>query len=80
MNTPLLKNYRRDITVLTAALAVVLNFTQCTPKQTATVSSVPNTTPHEDPNKGLKDYFKNYSKIGVAVSINSIRQDSALII
>jgi len=80
MNIPLLKNYRRDITLLAAALATVLNFTQCTPKQSAAVSSVPNTTPRNDPNKGLKDYFKKDFKIGVAVSMNSIRQDSALII
>lgn len=80
MNTPLLKNYRRDIAILAAAFAVVLNFTQCTPKQSATVSSVPNTTPQNDPNKGLKDYFKKDFKIGVAVARNSINQDSALII
>ncbi|MEO8884596.1 MAG: endo-1,4-beta-xylanase, partial [Mucilaginibacter sp.] len=80
MNTILLKNYRRDITVLTAALAIVLNFTQCTPKQSAAVSSVPNTTPRNDPDKGLKDYFKKDFLIGVAVGPRSLSEDSALIV
>ena len=68
--------------VIAAAVAVaaMFSFSQCTPKQTATVSSAPNTTPQADMSKGLKDYFKNDFYMGVAVSSRSIRQDSALII
>jgi endo-1,4-beta-xylanase len=79
MNTILLKNRRRDITILAAAFATVLTYTQCTPKQDA-MSSVPNTTPQMDASKGLKDYLKKDFLIGVAVARRSINEDSALII
>ncbi len=65
---------------MAAAFATVLSYTQCTPKQTAVVSSLPNTTPQADLSKGLKDYFKNDFLMGVAVSSRSIRTDSALIL
>ncbi|GAB2980412.1 hypothetical protein GCM10027049_14840 [Mucilaginibacter puniceus] len=70
---------RRQIAVV-IALATLSALVQCTPKQTATVSSVPNTTPQADLSKGLKDYFKDDFLVGVAVGSRSIRTDSALII
>ncbi len=80
MNRYLTNNWVNKSLLLATAIATVLSFTQCTPKQTATVSSVPNTTPQADQSKGLKDYFKDDFYMGVAVSSRSIRTDSALII
>ena len=80
MNKNLLRYCRKDIVLFAAAFAIVLSYTQCTPKQTAAVvSTTPNTTPQNDPNKGLKDYFKDYFLMGVAVGSRSIKTDSALI-
>ena len=79
MKTLLLKTCRRDITLIATAFVIVLSYTQCTSKQSS-VSSVPNTTPQADLNKGLKDYFKKDFLIGVAVARRSINEDSALII
>jgi endo-1,4-beta-xylanase len=79
MSNYLFKNCHKGF-VLVAALATVLSYTQCTPKQTTAVSSVPNTTPQADLSKGLKDYFKNDFLVGVAVGARSIRTDSALIV
>src|SRR6185437_13774006 len=78
MNPYLLKKRKHCVYIFTAFI-VVLSYTQCTPKYN-TASSAINTTHKDDPNKGLKDYFKNYFPIGVAVSINSLRVDSALIV
>lgn len=80
MKTYLLKNRRRDLILIVAAFVTVVSYTQCTPKQSASISAVPNTTPQNDPNKGLKDYLKDYFKVGVAVARRSINEDSALII
>jgi endo-1,4-beta-xylanase len=80
MNKYFLKYCGRDIVLIATAFATVSICTQCTPKLTATTSSVPNTTPQADMSKGLKDYFKNDFLVGVAVGSRSIRQDSALII
>ena len=80
MKTYLLKNRRRDFILIAAAFVTVASYTQCTPKQSSAISAVPNTTPQNDPNKGLKDYFKKDFKIGVAVARQSINRDSALII
>lgn len=79
MNKYLLKS-KKDIFLIAAAVVTVLSYTQCTPKQNTSISAVPNTTPRNDPNKGLKDYFKKDFKIGVAVARQSISRDSALII
>ncbi len=79
MNTLLLQNCRKGI-IIFAAFATVLSYTQCTQKQSASISAVPNTTPQADLSKGLKDYFKNDFLVGVAVGSRSIRTDSALII
>lgn len=85
------RHLRESITFVTA-FVTVLSYTQCTPKQSAAVvsatrgqtatvgSTIANTTPQNDPNKGLKDYFKDYFLMGVAVGSRSIRTDSALII
>lgn len=80
MKTYLLKNRRRDLILIVAAFVTVVSYTQCTPKQSASISAVPNTTPQNDPNKGLKDYLKDYFLVGVAVGRQSLTQDSALII
>ena len=74
-----LNNCRRHIATV-IAVATLSTFVQCTSKQTATVSSVPNTTPQADLSKGLKDYFKDDFLMGVAVGSRSIRTDSALIL
>ncbi len=79
MNKYLLKS-KKDIFLIAAAVVTVLSYTQCTPKQNTSISAVSNTTPQNDPNKGLKDYFKKDFKIGVAVAMQSISRDSALII
>ncbi len=79
MNNCLIKNYTKG-TFLIAVAATVLSVVQCTPKQSSSISSVPNTTPQADLSKGLKDYFKNDFLMGVAVSSRSIRTDSALIL
>ena len=54
----------------------VLSFVQCTPKHQITSSSLSGI----NPDKGLKDYYKDYFPIGVAVSMASLHgPDSALI-
>ncbi|GAB2980406.1 hypothetical protein GCM10027049_14830 [Mucilaginibacter puniceus] len=80
MKTYLLKNRRRNFALIAAAFVTVTSYTQCTPKQSASISAVPNTTPINDPNKGLKDYLSPYFKVGVAVAMQSLSRDSALII
>jgi endo-1,4-beta-xylanase len=80
MNKYLLKNFRRNTIIVAAAAVTVVSLTQCSPKQSESISAVPNTTPINDPNKGLKDYLKKYFKVGVAVARQSISRDSALII
>jgi endo-1,4-beta-xylanase len=59
---------------------IILSFVQCTPKHQAVSSSRAGTiTDH--PDKGLKDYYKNYFPIGVAVNMASLHgPDSALIV
>lgn len=55
----------------------VLLFVECTPKHDITSSSLSVIKP----DKGLKDYYKDYFPIGVAVSVASLRgPDSALIV
>ena len=55
----------------------VLSFVECTPKHDITSSSLSVI----NPNKGLKDYYKDYFPIGVAVSMASLHgPDSALIV
>lgn len=80
MNKYLLKNFRRNTIIAAVAAVTVVSLTQCSPKQSESISAVPNTTPINDPNKGLKDYLKDYFKVGVAVARRSINEDSALII
>src|SRR5687767_10679909 len=80
MNKYLLKNFRRNTIIAAVAAVTVVSLTQCSPKQSESISAVPNTTPINDPNKGLKDYLKPYFKVGVAVARRSINEDSALII
>lgn len=55
----------------------VLSFVECTPKHDITSSSLSVI----NPDKGLKDYYKDYFPVGVAVSTASLHgPDSALII
>ncbi|MEZ2336264.1 endo-1,4-beta-xylanase [Mucilaginibacter sp. RCC_168] len=59
---------------------IILLFVQCTPKHQVASSSQTGTIAGH-PDKGLKDYYKNYFPIGVAVSMASLHgPDSALII
>ncbi|MES2112234.1 MAG: endo-1,4-beta-xylanase [Bacteroidota bacterium] len=70
------KKTRRGLLTVTIAFAV-LSFIQCAAKHQVTSSSLPDT----NSDKGLKDYYKNYFPIGVAVSMASLRgADSALIV
>jgi endo-1,4-beta-xylanase len=55
----------------------VLSFVECTPKHDITSSSLSVIRP----DKGLKDYYKDYFPVGVAVSMASLHgPDSALIV
>jgi endo-1,4-beta-xylanase len=61
-------------------LAIAFTVVQCTPKHSiqSSAGDAPKTT---DSNKGLKDYYKNYFPIGVAVNIAALHgPDSALIV
>jgi len=70
------KKSRMGLLLLTIAL-VVLSLVQCAPKHQVTSPSVAVT----GPDKGLKDYYKDYFPIGVAVSVASLHgPDSALIV
>ncbi|MFD0750109.1 endo-1,4-beta-xylanase [Mucilaginibacter calamicampi] len=88
MNKYLLNISRKNIVLAAAAVATTLCYMQCSPKVTPTTASgatptaaaTPNTTPQLDQSKGLKDYFKDYFLVGVAVGSRSIQQDSALMI
>ena len=62
---------------LPTTIAIMLSFVQCTTKHHVTSSLVDRA----NPDKGLKDYYKNYFPIGVAVSMASLHgADSALIV
>ncbi|WP_295714584.1 endo-1,4-beta-xylanase [Mucilaginibacter sp.] len=66
--------------LLLAIVFIVLSFVQCTPKHQVASSSQAGTKA-DHPDKGLKDYYKNYFPIGVAVSMASLHgPDSALIV
>jgi endo-1,4-beta-xylanase len=54
---------------------MALSLTQCAPKLTAN-NSAEGTTQSSD-NRGLKDYYKNYFPIGVAVSPRTLKTDEA---
>jgi endo-1,4-beta-xylanase len=54
---------------------MALSLTQCAPKLTAN-NSAEGTTQSSD-NRGLKDYYKNYFPIGVAVSPRALKTDEA---
>ena len=70
------KKTSRGMLFLTIALTA-LSVVQCTPKHQITAS----TTTESNPGKGLKDYYKDYFPIGVAVSMASLHgPDSALIV
>jgi endo-1,4-beta-xylanase len=63
--------------MLIAVIACVV--ISCTPKHTAQTTAGTNKAP--DPNKGLKDYYKDYFPIGVAVNVAALHgDDSALIV
>ncbi|MGF7040804.1 endo-1,4-beta-xylanase [Mucilaginibacter lappiensis] len=74
-------NKKTDRGILLPAIAfIILSFVQCTPKHKV-VSSFKASTIAGHPDKGLKDYYKNYFPIGVAVSMASLHgPDSALIV
>ncbi len=66
--------------LLSAASFVILSAIRCTPKY-VTQSNSPDSAKTTDPNKGLKDYYKNYFPIGVAVNMGALHgRDSALIV
>jgi len=71
-----LKKTNQAASLVVIAL-IILSFVQCTPKHQITSSSIAEA----NPDKGLKDYYKNYFPIGVAVSMASLHgADSALIV
>jgi endo-1,4-beta-xylanase len=75
-------NKKTDRGFLLPAIAfiIILSVVQCTPKHQV-ASSFQAGTIADDPNKGLKDYYKKYFPIGVAVSTASLHgPDSALIV
>src|SRR6201996_7101793 len=77
MNTSLLLQKCKWILPV-AALGIAVS--SCSPKHTAQ-SAAGTTAQAPNPNKGLKDYFKNYFPIGVAVNIAALHgADSALIV
>src|SRR5476651_2631984 len=68
-----------SLPVLLFAFAVILNV-GCKPKQMAT-SADRATANMQNTKKGLKDYYKKYFKIGVAVNMASLKgADSALVV
>jgi endo-1,4-beta-xylanase len=77
MNTLLLLQKCKWILPI-AALGIAVS--SCSPKHT-TQSAAGTTAQAPDPNKGLKDYFKGYFPIGVAVNTAALHgADSALIV
>ena len=65
---------------LPAIAFIILSFVQCTPKHQVVSSSQAGTIA-DHPDKGLKDYYKNYFPMGVAVNMASLHgPDSALIV
>jgi len=74
----LLQKLRRGAAIIALAGIVVCNM-QCTPKHAA--QSAGGEVKAPDPNKGLKDYYKKYFPIGVAVNVAALHgPDSALIV
>jgi len=70
------KKASRAMLVLAIAL-MVLSFVRCASKHPVTSSAKADI----DPDKGLKDYYKDYFPVGVAVSMASLYDpDSALIV
>jgi len=66
--------------VLPAIAFIILSLVQCTPKHQV-VSSFQAGTTADNSKKGLKDYYKSYFPIGVAVNMASLHgPDSALIV
>jgi endo-1,4-beta-xylanase len=77
MNTSLLLQKCKWI-LPAATLGIAVS--SCSPKHTAQ-SSTGTTAQAPNPNKGLKDYFKDYFPIGVAVNTAALHgEDSALIV
>ncbi|WP_183558531.1 endo-1,4-beta-xylanase [Mucilaginibacter sp. SP1R1] len=73
------KNIDRGLLLLIIAF-IVSSFIQNTPKKGPALFIAGNTKAHNT-DKGLKDYYKNYFPIGVAVSAASLHgPDSALIV
>ncbi|HEY0245120.1 MAG TPA: endo-1,4-beta-xylanase [Mucilaginibacter sp.] len=80
MNSLRFYQKRKWGTILFALVFIVLSNIRCTPKHTmqSSGSDVAKTT---DPSKGLKDYYKSYFPIGVAVNTAALHgPDSALIV
>jgi len=79
MNTSVIRKTKHGVLLAVAALAAVLTM-QCKPRH-AVMSTTPDSTKMSDFNKGLKDYYKDYFPIGVAVNMAALHgPDSALIV
>ena len=76
---PTTKKINKSLLFYAIAFAV-LSFVQCTTKQKVSSSTL-GAAKADNPNKGLKDYYKRYFPIGVAVNTAALRgADSALIV
>lgn len=75
----IMKKSKYNILLSVAAFAALLTV-QCAPRYEAR-SIAPDPAKMADFNKGLKDYYKDYFPIGVAVSMAALHvPDSALIV
>jgi endo-1,4-beta-xylanase len=80
MNFSAVNKKANRVFLLPAIAIIVLSLVQCTPKHQVASSFKAGTTA-DDPNKGLKDYYKSYFPIGVAVNTAALHgPDSALIV
>jgi len=76
MNTFLLQKCKWVLPIAMIGIAV----SSCSPKHSAQSSTASTATKAPDPNKGLKDYFKDYFLIGGAVGMNSLHSADTNII
>ncbi|MGZ3754116.1 MAG: endo-1,4-beta-xylanase [Mucilaginibacter sp.] len=78
-SSTIIKNAKKSV-LLSAIAFAAMSAMQCTPKHTMSSSSQ-DVAKTDNPDKGLKDYYKKYFPIGVAVNTAALHgADSALIV
>jgi len=80
MNSATVLRRSQKFSLMFGLCIILLSIISCKPKHTVSVATG-NATKAEDQAKGLKDYYKKYFPIGVAVNVAALHgADSALIV